>query len=196
MVNTMRDCIQVFYVFHICLISSFITPPNHVLHSTVLSNGDSISSIHSSSNAEDTTTWHQPRFDKPFSSDWYYWQSNTTKGRDATNQNITTGTVKWIFNTTHMYYFFDIPSLQIEFHQFIINQTMYLWKEEQNENDNLTSIACYSYKLPFNIIENYFINSSFVGLTNAPNDNIHSGKIIIYKLIILAHIKYNTNIYI
>ena len=140
----------------------FITPPHSILDSTVLSEW---TEDELNENVFNSEIWHQPRFNKSFSSFWYFWQ--TTPGQ-LTNEHIVYGLVEWIFNGSHMFYHYSIPSSHIDYHQFVTNDTLYLWQED-NEQNNRSQIECYSYNFGFDIISNYFANSSFCGLTDSPD---------------------------
>eukprot|EP01083_Nonionella_stella_P286116 973781_1 len=131
----------------------FMIPPQNVLESTILSTSSSPNTRISDSSS---VTWQQPKFNEGFTSYWHYWQSTP---------NIHYGTVTWIFNKTHMYYYFNIPSLNIQYHQYITNETYYLW----TQNNTNAKINCFKYKFPFHIINDYFKNSSFAGLTDDPD---------------------------
>ena len=152
------------FLFLICSVipisHSFITPP---LESR---SAEGPKPTPKSQNASGTV-WHRPQFaNRTFESHWYYWLSNPRQ----TSEHIPNGTVYWSFNGTQMYYNFKIPSLNIEYHQYVINETLYLWTIQSNVLPNSSDYAhCYSYQMPFHLIHDYFDNSSFVGLTNGPD---------------------------
>eukprot|EP01084_Bolivina_argentea_P241026 404739_1 len=96
---------------------SFMIPPAGILPSNVLAE-------HRSLLNKGSETWHQPKLNEPFASFWYYWHASPGH---KTSDSIDYGVTKWLFNGTHMYYHFTIPLMNSEFHEYIMNDTLYLW---------------------------------------------------------------------